>query len=203
FRPLLSEMDGENATHGQAAGDDDVAVLLEQIVRLLDAGVPLLPRRAAQLLGRAAVACELAAVNTVPGTRQTLRDESELHGCAAQPVDQEDAHAPTLDEEAAVGNLLIGSALLHNCLACCLFFVFVSHCSCLPIDAHSKATGLGPFPRIHLPLPVARPEPGGHDRSLARPGCNAFVFCWKASVRREPATGSTASRAPPPQAGQL
>ena len=86
-------MQGEDAAHRQAAGEDDVAVLLEPVVRRLDAGVPLVPGRTAQLLGRAAVAGELAAVDRVAGAREALRDEPQLDRRAAEAMDQQDADA--------------------------------------------------------------------------------------------------------------
>ena len=68
-------------------------MLLEPVVGRLDAGVPLLPGRAAQLLGRAAVAGELAAVDGVAGAREALRDEPQLDRRAAEAMDQQHADA--------------------------------------------------------------------------------------------------------------
>ena len=66
-------------------------MLFEPVVGGVDARVPLPPGRAAQLLGRAAVAGQLAAVDGVSGTRQPLRDEPQLDRRTAETVNEQNS----------------------------------------------------------------------------------------------------------------
>ena len=66
-----------------------------------------LPGRAAQLLGRAAMAGELAAVDRVAGAREAVGDEPQLGRRAAEAVDQQHAEAAAGDEVAAIRHVLI------------------------------------------------------------------------------------------------
>src|SRR5262245_21771351 len=114
--PVLRQVGGQDAAHRQAAGDDDVALLLEPIMGRLDAGVPLLPRRAAKLLGRGAVAGQLTARDGVTGAGETMGHEPDLGRRTAEAMNQEHAEAPTADELAAVPHLRVrGLFLLLLC----------------------------------------------------------------------------------------
>src|SRR5581483_6418355 len=151
---VLGQMDRQDAAHRKAAGNDDVALLLEQIVRGLDTGVPLPPGGAAQLLRRAAVASELAAVDRVAGTRQTLGDEPQLDRRPAEPMNEEDSHAPATDEQAAIRNLLVEVLpLCRRGVDLFLIFVPVSHLvlidtrRCAPPMPAATARALDPPPR--------------------------------------------------------
>ena len=119
--PLLREVQRQDAAHRKAAREDDVAVFAQPVVRRLDARIPFLPGRAAQFLGRAAVAGELAAVDGVAGAGETLGDEPKLGRRAAEAVDQQDADAAAANELAAIRD----SSLSFLSLSCPL------DCSCV------------------------------------------------------------------------
>ncbi len=100
--PLLRQPQRQDAAHRQPARDDDVAVLAQPVVAFLDAGVPLLPSRAAQLFRRAAMPGQLDAVDGMAGAGERLRHETQLGRRAAQAMDQQHANAATGDEQAAI-----------------------------------------------------------------------------------------------------
>src|SRR5262249_2000466 len=94
--------------HRQTTRNDDVAMLLKPVVRLLDAGVPFAPRRAAELLRRSAVAGELAAINGVAGSSEAMGHEPHFGRRAAQSLNQQYAHTPAANEVAAIRQPLLG-----------------------------------------------------------------------------------------------
>ena len=164
--PVLGEVRCQDAAHRQAAGNDDVAMLPQPVVGRLDARVPFPPGRAPQLLGRAAVAGELAAIDGVAGAGQTLRDEAQLDRRPAETVHEQHADAPAANELAAVRDLLVGSGLplLRDCpsalgsLSCSV----IAHAHPMMLAFSTTAVHIRRFPQHSSAM-----------RDLSRPGRSA------------------------------
>src|SRR5262245_55272736 len=82
-------------------------MLLQPVVGRLDAGVPLLPGRAAKLFWRGAVASKLAARDSMSGAGEAMGDKPELRWRSAEAMHQENAEAPAADELAAIRRLRV------------------------------------------------------------------------------------------------
>src|SRR5436190_17331591 len=133
----MGEVRCQDAAHRQAPRNDDVAMLPQSVMGRFDAGVPFPPGRAPQLLGRPAVAGELAAIDGVAGASETVRDEAELGRRSSETMHEQHTQAPAANELSAV--LLVGSGLppLRNFPVRVWLFVLFSHCSCTPDGFHS------------------------------------------------------------------
>ena len=81
-------------------------------VLLLHGRVPVGPAGGPQVVGRAAMSRELGHMHGMAGAGETLRDVAHLDRRAAQPVDQQEAHAPPRES-----NALIHHA--HPAVPCC------------------------------------------------------------------------------------
>src|SRR6516162_2973888 len=86
---IIGKMGGQNAAHGKAARDDDVAIGTQPVVRGLHALVPLPPGGAPQLFRGPAMTGELTTMHGVAGVRERVGDEAKLDGRAAEAVYQQ------------------------------------------------------------------------------------------------------------------
>src|SRR5262245_19907490 len=102
---IVGEMGGQDATHGKAAGDDDVAIRTQPVVRGFHALVPLLPAGAPQLFWGTAMPGELTTMYGVAGVRQRVGAKAKLDRRATEAMHQQHAEPPAADVLAAIGDL--------------------------------------------------------------------------------------------------